>query len=82
MSHSEVVAAQVQAMMNGLEVDDLNSPVDGFDWLGVRLERGEVYGIAAPGGRAKTSLAIVWAHSLSSGKNLVGEHVYDGTPRR
>ncbi len=49
--------------------------------LGNRLVKGEYAVLAAPGGRAKSSVAIAWACSLASGRNLVGERVYGGPKR-
>ncbi|MGX9983685.1 AAA family ATPase [Methylobacterium fujisawaense] len=49
--------------------------------LGTRLVRSEYAVLAAPGGRAKSSVAIAWACSLASGKNLVGERVHGGPKR-
>ncbi|WP_306424658.1 AAA family ATPase [Methylobacterium thuringiense] len=49
--------------------------------LGSRLVRGENSVLAAPGGRAKSSIAVAWACSLSCGRSLVGERVYGGPKR-
>ncbi|WP_082558062.1 AAA family ATPase [Methylobacterium sp. Leaf361] len=49
--------------------------------LGNRLVRSEYAVLAAPGGRAKSSVAIAWACSLASGRNLVGERVHGGPKR-
>jgi AAA domain len=57
-------------------VDLANVPRHRQFLLGTRLLRGEVTILAAPGGRAKTALAIAWACSLSYGRSLVNEHVF------
>ena len=49
--------------------------------LGKRLVKGEYAVLAAPGGRAKSSIAVAWACSLASGRNLVGERVHGGPKR-
>jgi hypothetical protein len=73
-SHVAGVAPQKVARLNLSEVPRHRPWV-----LGTRLLRGEITILAAPGGRAKTALATMWAASLSSGRCLVGEHVFGGS---
>ena len=61
---------------------NLTAPPPHRRWmLGKRLVKGETAVLAAPGGRAKSSIAVAWACSLACGRNLVGEWVYGGPKR-
>ena len=54
-----------------------------YDWLlGKHLLRGEVAGSAATGGSGKSSLAIVEALAMASGRQLLHDHVNSSLPPR
>ena len=46
--------------------------------LGVTLIYGEISVLAAPSGRKKTALAIALAGELAAGRDLIGNHVFQG----
>ena len=75
-------AAALRNLLGAAESIDLNAPIPHRQFvLGSLLLRGEVTILAAPGGRAKTALAIAWACALSSGRDLIGDRVH-GIPKR
>jgi AAA domain/Primase C terminal 2 (PriCT-2)/RepB DNA-primase from phage plasmid len=82
LSPSEAVAKAVGHLLGAAKPVSPGAPIPHRPFLlGPYIFRNEATILAAPGGRAKTALAIAWACSLSSGKNLVGAHVH-GAPKR
>ena len=68
--------AEVGEMSSGVFQFGQVYPAD--DWLyGHHIMRGEVAGSAAPGGVGKSTLAIVEALAMASGKDLVGQGVQE-----
>jgi hypothetical protein len=63
--------------LNALDVGDDDQPIPPRHWLlGTAFCRQFVSGLAASGGRGKTTLRIVQALSLASARSLTGEHVF------
>jgi hypothetical protein len=82
LSHDEAVAKAVGHLLRAARPVNSGAPIPHRPFvLGSYILRNEVTVLAAPGGRAKTALAVAWACSLSSGKNLVSAHVH-GAPKR